>query len=475
MTSGPTATAKNSPEGPTIESVASPPAANPRPLRGYGWRVLLLGLLSYAFIFDNSTSIGTAEGYRWTRLVALPRELRVVEILAIGLVAIFVASRRVSRLSAGILMGCATFIVLTLVSYAIRPIVGWADFLRLVYMYLLPSLVFVVARESRGQPEDLYVILRFVTGWVLVSAAVSWVQFVLGYPIGDDITGLSQDAHANATLMMLVSFVLVAQGLVVRNRKQLLLSMALMATAVLSSALKIMLIGAVILAGIVLLSARGRGQSLARMGRQFWAIVVLAILLSLTYQIFTMLDVKSADRLGGVLEGSLSDPTQMGPVTAHLAAFELLGRRPLAFLVGYGPFSYANPISMGQTRNEGPLASHALAELRPNEGESGENARATLTTSLVVEFGLLAFLVQAAIVITVLFEMWKAAQSRVLRIRAVASGAGAGVVLLLAIGFFSLFNSITVISVSWSVMILAGLSSRVAAAERLRGLRTVSA
>ena len=88
-------------------------------------------------------------GYEWTRLLALPPQIRFVELLAIvGLAASLMIERR-SITTAWLIGGCVIFSCLSALSYVNHSLVGSVDFARLVYMYLLPILVFVIARELR--------------------------------------------------------------------------------------------------------------------------------------------------------------------------------------------------------------------------------------------------------------------------------------------------------------------------------------
>ncbi len=83
-----------------------------------------------------------------------------------------------------------------------------------------------------------------------------------------------------------------------------------------------------------------------------------------------------------------------------------------------------------------------------------------MTSSLLGEFGLPAFLVVVLIYVSIGHALWRTVANRRLDIRARAVGLVASGSILAMIPLASLFGSLDVISVSWPFMLLAGLICR---------------
>lgn len=427
-------------------------------------------LLSYAFLHDNAATFPGSAGYEWTRLLALPPQVRIVELIAIvGLATSLVIVRR-SITTAWLIGGCVLFFGLTALSYINHWLVGPVDFARLVYMYLLPILVFVIARELQWRLSGLQTVVRFVLRWILVSAAVSWFQYLyLGYPVGDDITGLNQDAHSNATLLIVGSLILLAEGLFQHRWFRTLLAIGLGATAVLSSDLKVLFVSPFLMALLLWYYAGGSLWKRARMmvKRTVVAVPLAAAMVGVLFYAFNHFDNLSSERVPALLDRALTEPQNFGTVAAYRTAVGVLLEGPRTFLLGVGPFGYSNPISMGQSRDDGPLGRLMRADLVQGLGESGEDARVTLATSLAVEFGAPSFFVLAGLYLVILVKTHAVAvRSQDRTVRRYAAVAVPGLLLLLAVGTSGLFGSLSALSVSWPVMILAGVTARIDARNR---------
>ena len=78
---------------------------------------IAVGLLVYAFAYDNANSWPMALGYAWTRLTPIGREARLVEIpVVLGLVGWAMATG-MSRVTRRLLASLLAFIALGLLSY----------------------------------------------------------------------------------------------------------------------------------------------------------------------------------------------------------------------------------------------------------------------------------------------------------------------------------------------------------------------
>jgi hypothetical protein len=427
-------------------------------------------LLSYAFLHDNAVGFSGSAGYEWTRLIELPPQIRFVELLGVVGLASALIIRRRSITTAWLIGGSVVFSALTALSYLNHRLVGLVDFARLVYMYLLPIVVFVIARELRWRPSGLQTVIRFLLGWIFVSAAVSWLQFLyFGYPVGDDITGLNQDAHSNATLLIVGSLILLADGLFLHRWFRTLLAIGLGATAVLSSDLKVLFVSPFLVVLLLWYYAGGSLWKRARMmvKRTVVSVPLAAVMLGALFYAFNQFDNSSSSRVPALLDRALTEPQNFGTVIAYRNAISVLLEGPRTFLLGVGPFGYSNPISMGQSREDGPLGRLTRAELLQGQGESGEDARVTLATSLAVEFGTPAFMLLACLYVGLLLNShFVAVRSRDRTVRRYAAVAVPALLLLMAVGTFSLFGSFSSLSLSWPVMILAGVTSRLDARNR---------
>ena len=423
-------------------------------------------MLSYAFLYDNSTSLTTAQGYEWTRILELPRQIRFLEFGAVVVAALLLLVRRRSRTSLVLAAGVLMFASVALCSYVPRPVVTPTDFGRLVYMYILPVLVFVIAHELSWSTSAITRLVRFILLSALVSAAVSWTQYLyFGYEVGDDITGLNQDAHSNASLLMVATFLLLVQGLFFRRRTRLLLGLGTALTAVLSSALKL-LIMAPALAATLRYYSRTRGRASWGISNRATAAITLATVFSgALFMAFSRVDTRSAKRMPAFMERLANDPLSLGPIEAHRDAATRLFRGAQPLIFGYGPFSYSNPISMGQTREGGALGQYVTFSVKPDE--SGEDMSVTLTTSLAVEFGLPAFFILVWMYVTILHSVIQCTRSHDVTVRAYAAAAVPALVLLLASAALAQFGSISALSLSWPVMLLSGAVCRLAADTRL--------
>jgi hypothetical protein len=373
-------------------------------------------------------------------------------------------------MTASLVGGGLMFVGLSVLSYLNRPLTGPVDFARLVYMYLLPIVVFVIARELRWDPSGVRTVVRFVLGWVLISAAVSWFQYLyLGYPAGDDITGLNPDAHVNVSLMLMGSLLLLADGLFLRQWSRILSAIGLAATAVLPSELKILFISPLLVTLVLWYYSGGSLWRHARMMLKRTVVVVplLAAMVGVGFIAFNRIDILSSNRVPLLIDRAVNDPLNFGTIVAYRNAATVLTQGPRNFLLGLGPFAYSNPISMGQSREDGALGRFTRSELAASAGESGEDARITLATSLALEFGVPAFAMVACLYLFVLIETHSAAvRSRDGTVRRYAAVAVPAVVMLLAAGTLGLFGSLSALALSWPVMILAGATCRLDARNR---------
>lgn len=424
---------------------------------------IALTLLSYAFLLGNSLSLPGAAGYGWTRLIDLPRQVRFLEFATIGALTFIVAARRVSWTTLWLIAGCFVFSGLATLSYVRNPLVGPVDFFRLVYMYVLPILVFVIARELPWRPPGLSRVVAFTLLWALASAAVSWIQYLyFGYAPGDDITGLNQDAHVNASLLVIAMLLLFAQGLFLDRRVRILVGLVLGATAVLPSALKVLFMLPFLVGVLLRYYSRGRWpvRWSAIRKRTIAAVAVIATVVAVTVEGFSRIDLVSFGRMPELAERITSAPFSLGPFVAHGLAAEALLQGPSSFLLGLGPFSYSNPISGGQTREGGDLGRFTRSDLLSDAAESGEDARVTLTASLAAEFGVPAFLVLASLYGVIVWKVHQCARSGHRLTRAYGAAVTPGLMLLLVTGVVAYFGSITSLSLSWPLMILAGATAR---------------
>lgn len=425
-----------------------------------------IALLAYAFLYDNSTSLPTTMGYGWTRLLEIPRQVRLAEIVLIAGLLGVALSHGVSRLTRRLLIGTFVFLGLGLASYLRSTDVPMLDGVRLVYLWVLPVFLFIIGREAPWQPRAWRWIATLVFAWVLVSAVVSWVQFAgLGYPVGDDVTGLNKDAHANGTLMMFTALQCLAVGLFHERRRLLLVALALLVTMVLSSVLKVMFLGVVaaaLLVWVFVKTGPPRASAIVPRGLTLGAAVVL-VGVSVAVA-FSQIDLLSSNRLGDLGYKLVNEPRSLGPLQAHEVALRKVSTDLPTLTLGLGLYRYANPISVGQVLAEGRLGKLADTNLLAINDEKGEQARVTLSSSLLAEFGIVACLAIGIMYLGIGRAVWRCTADPRLDIRSRSAGLLASGVLLAMIPLTSLFGSLEVMSVSWPVMLLSGVLCREAAA-----------
>ena len=419
-------------------------------------------MLTYAFLHDNATSMPTAAGYAWTRLMELPREARFVEFAGIGGLVCLLLTRRISTESAGLAAGILVFSSLATLSYLQHPRVGLTDFIRLVYMFVLPIVIFVIAREYRWKRANLSTLVDFILLWILVSAAVSWAQYsYFGYEPGDDITGLNQDAHANAALLMIATFVLLAQGLFLHRPHRILVAIGAAVTAVLPSALKTLFMFPLLLTVFVMYYAGASLRSLQRINkRTLIAALVVAIMTTMIFREFARIDFRSSARLPDFVQRVADNPASLGLLAGYRDAIALLLKEPGTFLFGLGPFSHSNPISMGQTLEGGALSVAARPDLVARSGESGEDTRVTLMTALAAELGFPALIALAVLYAMIVRRLHRCTRSREPVVRAYAAALVPSLLLVLGSGVLGLFGSISSLSLTWPLMLVGGATAR---------------
>ena len=76
------------------------------------WTWVPLVFLAYALLFDNSTSVPIALGAGWTQLLELPREIRIVEAVSVGLAVLVLLDKSMSRLSRNLILAIGLFAAL---------------------------------------------------------------------------------------------------------------------------------------------------------------------------------------------------------------------------------------------------------------------------------------------------------------------------------------------------------------------------
>jgi hypothetical protein len=426
------------------------------------WLAAAIGLPLYAFLYDNATSLPAAMGYGWTRLTPLTRQVRLVETVVVCGLLVVALAHGISRPTRTLLIGSLVFFGLGMASFLHSSGVPVVDGARLLYMYLLPLFVFIIGLEAPWDIEAWTPAAITVLVWVVLSAAVSWFQFAwLGYPVGDDITGLNKDAHANGTLMMLVAIQLGALGLFLGQRKAIIAALGLLVTMVLCSVIKVMFFGVAALALLLWLYVRAQPRprvAITRRGLQ-WGLVA-AVTVTVVAIVFARVDAQNAERLTGLAEKLREDPAGLGPLQAHESAALKVARDLPTLILGLGPFRFANPISVGQVLDDTPLGKLASTEVLAVEDEHGEQTRITLSSSLLGELGWPAFLIVAVMYLAVWRAVWRACQSAQMEIRARAAACLACGTILALTAVCSLFGSLELLSVSWPVMLLSGIVCR---------------
>jgi len=424
-----------------------------------------VGLPLYAFLYDNANSWPLAMGYWWTRLLPMPRQLRMVEIAAVVLLLGWALTHGVSRVTRNLLAGALVFVGFALMSYLHSEEVALLDAVRLVYMWVLPVVIFIIGRELPWGPTAWKWIAVTVVTWVALSALASWVQLaVLGYPVGDDITGLNKDAHANGTLMMFTAIHCLSFALFRHRRGAMAVAFTFLVTMTLSSVLKVMFLGGFAMALLLSLYARSLPPRTTRGLPLVWKWAAAAgVAVILAGMAFTQIDVISSNRLGDFQDKLLNNPQSLGPLQAHQVAISKISGELSTLALGLGPFHFANPISVGQVLSDGNLSRKAATDVLAIADEKGEQTRITLTSSLLAEFGIPAFLAIVVMFSTLGGALWRCglAHHADLKWRGAAMlSCGA---ILAAIPWTSLFGSIDVLSVSWPTMLLAGVLCREAA------------
>jgi hypothetical protein len=195
--------------------------------------------------------------------------------------------------------------------------------------------------------------------------------------------------------------------------------------------------------------------------------VVICVLLVGGYFAFMNIDIANTEKVADAVILLLENPSDIGPVSAQLNAIRMVANNPTMILLGMGPFSYGNSVSMGQTLEGGSLQKFVLNILMAGAGESGESAGITLTTSLLVELGLIAYIILTISYIAVVITVWQCIYSKNRLNRAYASGLMGCLLILLLTATVTLFGGLDLISVSWPVMFLAGITCRLEAENRL--------
>jgi hypothetical protein len=447
----------------TLNPVAAE-AISSTPLH-FPWKWLISILLGYAFLYDNSNSLPIVAGYDWTRLLEIPREIRNIEIEVVTCCTLLLLSRReASQISRRLFWGCSAFFLVGIFSYLHNMVVGFVDFGRLCYSYVLPILIFIIGREAPLGMTDRKWILNLFLLWVLISAIVSWYQFIiLGYPIGDDVSGLNKDAHVNGNLLAFAALILTSYGLVFQKFGKIILAILAVITLILSSVLKtniFMIIAFAILA--IKIGRVGKAPKPSVLNRRMvLSVVLISLLLVSGYVAFMYFDLLSKGKMGPVIMSLLKNPTRIGPISAQIGAFKIVGSNFTTFLFGTGPFSYGNPITMGQTLEGGPLANFLSSFLLGSLGESGESGLITLTTALLVEFGFLAFITWVILYAAIFRSVWRCSYSADQLNLAYAAGLIGCFLIMLLTAATALFGGLDSISVSWPVMFLAGITCRI--------------
>lgn len=420
---------------------------------------IILALIAYAFIYDNSTSLPITSGYSWTRLVSLPRQIRYVEIAIIFLLTIMLIAHRFSRSTLRLLTLTFIFVCLSFFSYSLSNIDSPIDSIRLTYAYILPILIFIIGREATVSANSREIIFWFLVLWVTISAGISWYQFiVLNYPVGDNITGLNKDAHINGNLLVFISLFLVSRSMFLRKLRYLLFAIILIVTMILTSVFRttIFSVFAFGLLGILFFIGQ-RGYT----RRTVVTIFVFLLLATITFVAFVNIDILTSERTQEVVEKVMRDPSSFGPIRAHARTFELISTNLKIFLIGSGPFSVGNPISVGQLLEEGKLSQYAQEDILFKKGEHGEDTRITLTSSILEEFGSLTFLVFVLLYGSIYCEVCRANRSIDKMQKSYAAGLCGIYLIIFLTSLSSLGGSLEVISVTWPIMLLAGMTCKI--------------
>jgi hypothetical protein len=454
----------------TSVTIDSKPRVRGR-VRGSNWTWVPIVFLAYSLLYDNSTSTPSAAGASWTQFLELPREIRIVEAVCVLITVLVLLDRTLSKFSRKLLLAVVAFSALAVASHITHPLVSLIDVFRLTYAYILPLLIFVIGREARLNARSRKLIWRFVLGWVILNAVVSWYQFAwLGYPVGDDITGLNKDAHANGNLMFFTSLMFVASALFQRRKKLIFGAIALVVTAILSSVLKSLVFSFFGFMLIVWVNISSQATSTGRkmkagFRKRLVPITAAVVLLIVGGFAFSDIDRNSSARVGDVFTKLSANPLNFGPIAAHVASLGVVATSGKTFLVGNGPYSYANPISVGQGLGAGQLAKFAQSSLLPQAFESGESTKITLTSCVLAELGFPAFVILVWAYLAIGLAVWRARQSTDPEQVAFATGLTGWWLILILTALMSMFGSLDIISISWPVMFLAGMTCRIGSGE----------
>ncbi len=431
------------------------------------WTWVPLVFLTYALLFDNANSIPTAQGADWTQLLLLPREVRIVEAVCLFLALLVLLDRRMSRVSRYLLLALAVFTALAVTAQIMNPLASLLNAFRLIYSYVSPIIVFIIGREARLNERSRSFVVRMMFGWIILCAAVSWYQFVwLGYPLGDNITALNKDAHANGNLLLFASLILTAQALFLRKRKLFLLTIGLVVTAVLSSVLKSEIFTFIAMALIVWVNISNPATSFglkirAGIRKRIVPITALVLVVIAMGLAFSDLDSFNNARAGDVITRIREEPLQFGPIASHLNALDFVWETPRTFLFGQGPYSYANPVSVGQGLAAGELGKYARSSLLLEYGESTESAKVTQTSGVFAELGFPALVVLLAAYLTIGWAVWRErTSSNPEQVAYATSLTGCWLILMLT-AIVTLSGSFDTISIAWPVMFLAGITCRI--------------
>jgi len=427
-----------------------------------------VGLFVYALAYDNANSFPDVRGWEWTRLTTLPPSLRIGEVAVVGALVVLALSRGLTRFTTWAALAGAGFLSLGLLSQALYRSAPLFDAFRLHYMWLLPACVFIIGRDLPWPPVASTWVSRIFNAWMLASVVVSWVQYaVLEYPVGDDITGLNRDAHVNGAMMLFAALQWLSDGLVRRSWKSFGIAAVLLATMILSSVLKVLAFGILAIGLLFYFQWRDKQGHLAnRLAHAAGWTLACSLGLAAWLSVFAQYDTISSNRIRDVWDKLVSNPTSFGPIPAHKLAYDLITQQVSSSVLGRGPFSVANPMSVG--RVDGQFSSGLRADLLALRNESGEDALVTLTSSLLAEYGILAFGCVTLMYAAIGREVWRATKHPNLSISTRARGVAASGTVFALVVAASLFGSLDALSLTWCLMLPAGLLCREPARLRAR-------
>ena len=122
---------------------------------------------------------------------------------------------------------------------------------------------------------------------------------------------------------------------------------------------------------------------------------------------FTQFDLISSSGLGPRLDKLFHNPRSMGPLQAHEIAIDKVSQDLSTVMLGVGPFQFANPISVGQVLG-GSLGRKASSIVLAGTDQKGEEAKISLSSSLLAEFGVPAFLIVGLMYGAIGWRVWRA-------------------------------------------------------------------